>query len=88
MARVTQAQAVQNANEYHALLFFHNALAQLPDPRRRQGIRYSIEAVVVIALMAVVCGAEDAQAMERWGEVHQDWLTTTLDMPLGPHLTM
>lgn len=39
---------------------------------------------MVVALMACVCGADDAQAMERWGMVHEDWLSEFLQMPYGP----
>lgn len=84
MARVTQAQQHQLDAEEEALHFFHRTLRSLPDPRRRQGKRYPLHTVVVIALMATVCGADDAQAMEFWGEVNSAWLEDVLDMPHGP----
>jgi predicted transposase YbfD/YdcC len=84
MARITQAQTLEEINETHALAFFQGVLASLPDPRRRQGKRYPLETVVVIALMAVICGSDDAQAMEYWGETHKEWLSTFLEMPHGP----
>ncbi|MCP4449717.1 MAG: transposase family protein [Myxococcales bacterium] len=31
-------------------------LADLPDPRRPQGVRYPLRSVVVIALMSMLCG--------------------------------
>ena len=83
MGRVTQAQAIQFENEANALEFFKGILSSLPDPRRKQGKRYPFETVVVIALMATICGAEDAQAIENWGEIHQEWLKTILEMPHG-----
>lgn len=84
MVRVTQAQTIQNENEGNAFEFFRSVLSAIPDPRRRQGKRYPFETVVVIALMATICFAEDAQAMESWGEIHRDWLETFLEMPHGP----
>src|SRR5580658_3627329 len=72
--RLSEAQRIQHTNEELALLFFQRALSSLPDPRRRQGIRYPLKTIVVIALMAMICGADDAQAMELWGEEREDWL--------------
>jgi len=84
MARVTQAQKIARENEEQALRFFEQALGALPEPRRRQGIRYPLRTVVVTALMAMVCGCDDAEAMQAWGEAHAEWLAGFLDMPHGP----
>ena len=81
--RATQAQMVERCNKEMALLFFRKTLSDLPDPRRRQGTRYPLKTIVVIALMAMVCGADDAQAMESWGKKRETWLGTILDMPHG-----
>lgn len=84
MHRLTQAQRIQQENEANALAFFEAALQALPDPRRPQGVRYPFTSVVVIALMAMVCGCDDAEAMQLWGEANADWLGTFLDLPHGP----
>ena len=84
MARMTQAQKIERENEEQALSFFREALAALPDARRRQGLRYPLQTVVVTALMAMVCGCDDAEAMQTWGEANTDWLESMLDMPHGP----
>ena len=81
--RITQAQAIQAYNSEVALLFFQKALSALPDPRRRQGIRYPLKTIIVVALMAMVCGADDAEAMESWGNKREDWLRTILELPHG-----
>ena len=83
MARVTEAQRIEQANEEAALVFFREALSSLPDPRRAQGIRYPLTSVVVIALMAMVCGSDDAEAMEVWGEANARWLGGILELPHG-----
>lgn len=83
MARVTQAQAIQNENESYALEYFRSILSPIKDPRRKQGKRYPFVTVVVVALMATICGADDAQAMEDWGAFHEDWLSRVLEMPHG-----
>jgi len=74
MARVTLEKRIELENEEMALAFFRRALSKLPDPRRRQGIRYPFSALVTIALMAMVCGCDDAEAMESWGEANETWL--------------
>jgi hypothetical protein len=58
----------KSVKEKQALEEFEQALRLLPDPRRAQGKRYSLRSVVVIALMAMVCGADDAEAIQRNGE--------------------
>ena len=83
MPRVTEAQRIEQANEEAALVFFREALWLLPDPRRRQGIRYPLRSVVVIGLMAMVCGSDDAEAMDVWGDANADWLGGIVDLPHG-----
>jgi len=84
MARVTQEQRIAQEIEAQSLEFFRSALEALPDPRRPQGVRYPLETVVVIALMAMVCGCDDAEAMQAWGEANAQWLEGLLEMPHGP----
>lgn len=83
MPRITQAQRIEQDNEMQALAFFEQTLATLPDPRRAQGIRYPLKSVVVIALMAMVCSCDDAEAMEVWGEANEKWLEGFLVLPHG-----
>ncbi len=83
MGRRTIAQQIEQANEEAALAFFRKTLASLPDPRRPQGIRYPLSSVVVIALMAMVCGADNAEEMEDWGQANQEWLEGLLALPHG-----
>lgn len=83
MARVTEAQRIEQANEEAALVFFREALSSLTDPRRAQGTRYPLTSVVVIALMAMVCGADNAEDMEDWGDSNARWLDDILELPHG-----
>ena len=77
MARMTQAQRIEQDNELQALAFFEGALDTLPDPRRPQGVRYPLRTVVVSALMAMVCGCDDAESMQVWAEANASWLAST-----------
>jgi len=79
MARQTKT----SIREQEALAAFEKALAALPDPRRKQGVRYPLESVVVIALMATVCGCDDGESMQLWGECNLEWLSRFLVLPHG-----
>ncbi len=46
MARMTKAQKITKENEEQAIAFFEQMLKELPDPRRRQGLRYPLRTVV------------------------------------------
>ena len=76
--RISKAQ-----REREVLDKFSRLLVALPDPRRKQSQRYPFESIVVIALMSMVCGADDASAMEIWGELNEEWLSGFLPLPHG-----
>jgi predicted transposase YbfD/YdcC len=42
-----------------------------------------LETVVMTALLAMVCGGDDAEAMENWGDANASWLENFLEMPHG-----
>lgn len=83
MARQSEAKRIEKENELVALEFFTTLLGRLTDPRRKQGLRYPLVSVLMTALIAMVCGADDAQAMEDWGGSNEDWLGTFLELPHG-----
>jgi len=56
--------------------------ADLTDPRRREGT-YPLINIVTIALCAVICGADDFVAIERFGNTKRDWLARFLDLGEG-----
>lgn len=81
-AKEAKAQgAVSRSNS--ALDAFEGALTLMSDPRRAQGKRYPLRSVVLIALMAMVCGNDDADSMADWGEDHEEWLKSFLELPHG-----
>ena len=83
MARQTESQKLEQQTQEQALESFKSLLEALPDPRRPQGVRYPLLTVVATALMAIVCGCDDAEAMQSWAQSHRDWLQTFLPMPHG-----
>jgi predicted transposase YbfD/YdcC len=56
--------------------------ADLTDPRRRK-VMYPLMNVVVIAVCAVICGADDFVAIAAWARLKKDWLAKFLDLSAG-----
>lgn len=56
--------------------------AELTDPRRRE-VTYPLINVVVIAVCAVICGADDFVAIAEWGRSKRGWLAKALDLSKG-----
>lgn len=56
--------------------------AELTDPRRRE-VTYPLINVVVIAICAVICGADDFVSIARFGRKKRDWLARFLDLSSG-----
>jgi len=83
MARTSKARQMELENELKALESFKLAMATVRDPRRQQGQRYSLDLVVLVALMASVCGADSAEQMAAWGKAHEHWLRGLFAMPHG-----
>ena len=69
MARLTMARIEEH-------------FAHLTDPRRREGV-YPLVNIVVIALCAVISGADDFVAIARWARIKRDWLAKFLDLSAG-----
>ena len=56
--------------------------AELTDPRRREVV-YPLMNVVVIAVCAVICGADDFVAIAEFGKKKREWLARFLDLDSG-----
>jgi len=56
---------------------------RLPDPRVNRTRLHSLSDVLVIALCAVICGADDWASVERFGNAKLDWFQTFLTLSNG-----
>ena len=56
---------------------------ELEDPRSSVNRQHPLTSVVVIALMAVLAGANGPTAIARWAALKQEFLLKTLDLPHG-----
>jgi predicted transposase YbfD/YdcC len=57
--------------------------AKLKDPRRRHRRLHRLQDIIVIALCAVICNAQDWQEIETFGRKRRDWLKRILALPNG-----
>jgi predicted transposase YbfD/YdcC len=57
--------------------------ADLPDPRIDRTKKHTLGDILVIALCAVVCGADSWEEVERFGAAKHDWLKRFLALPNG-----
>jgi predicted transposase YbfD/YdcC len=60
----------------------HDHFAELTDPRRRE-VTYPLINVVMIAICAVICGADDFVAIAKFGRTKRQWLARFLDLRAG-----
>jgi predicted transposase YbfD/YdcC len=56
---------------------------KLKDPRINRRKLHSLEAILVIAVCAVIAGADDFQQVALFGQKREDWLGRFLDLPNG-----
>ena len=68
---------IRSAQEHPAHLFssaVRKHFADLSDPRVSRTRRYTLCDLLLIALCAVVCGADGFVAIQEWGQAKADWL--------------
>jgi predicted transposase YbfD/YdcC len=58
-------------------------LAAVDDPRVERTRKHSLETILVISLMAIICGADGFVAIERFAIAKKRWLSEFLDMSGG-----
>lgn len=57
--------------------------AAVPDPRIDRSQLHPLVSILILALLAVICGADSFVAIELFGKRKQAWLETFLDLPNG-----
>ena len=57
--------------------------AALSDPRIERSKRHSLPDILVIALGAAICGADDFVAIQTWGKAKENWLKARLELKGG-----
>lgn len=62
---------------------FVEMFASLPDPRVHRTRVHSLESILFLCLCAVVCGANDPVAIERFGNARKEFLGNFVDVTAG-----
>jgi predicted transposase YbfD/YdcC len=57
--------------------------AKLSDPRKGTLRYHNFMDIIVIGICAVICGADDYEAMAEFGQAKAEWLSTFLELPNG-----
>jgi predicted transposase YbfD/YdcC len=65
------------------LASFQAHFASIEDPRVERTRRHDLLDIIVIAVCAVICGADDWVDVEAWGNAKLDWLRQYLPLPNG-----
>lgn len=67
----------------------YSYLAQLPDRRRRRGIRYSLATILVVVILAKLCGQDKPFGIADWAHQRRSFLVEALRLKRGrlPHHT-
>ena len=55
----------------------------LEEPRGKKGRRHKLQDIIVIAVCAMICGADGFKGMKIFGESKEDWLKTFLELENG-----
>ena len=60
-----------------------DALIHISDPRGERNQRHPLMSIMVVAVCAVICGADNWVSIEAWGNAKKDWLSSFIDLPHG-----
>jgi predicted transposase YbfD/YdcC len=80
---MSMARVSQTPQDLHADRSIPAFFAKLKDPRRAHRRLHRLQDIIVIALCAVIAGAQDWQEIETFGRKRRDWLKRFLDLPNG-----
>lgn len=57
--------------------------SSLEDPRVERTRRHQLSDIIVIAILSVICDGEGWEDMQDFGDHHEEWLRTFLELPGG-----
>ncbi len=73
----TTSQVINEQDVVHSLAAH---FASLTDHRKPRGLRYQLTPLLVLIVLAKVCGANHPQAIAKWIEYRAAWLTEALGL--------
>ena len=57
--------------------------SRVPDPRVARTRKHPLTSVLVLSLLAIICGADSFVAIEMYGQCQMEFLKSFLDLPNG-----
>lgn len=72
---------MSSSNE--ALQYLNQYFSSLPDPRDVRGLRHPFISLLTIAILGVICGADEWTEIEEYGKSKEDFLRQFVDLPYG-----
>ena len=61
----------------------YDYFAKLTDPRLNRNKKHNLADIIVLSILAVICGAESWDSIEEFGKVRIDFLKKILHLPNG-----
>ena len=80
MSQAKQKRAPTEEMQPAAIMAYFSAV---PDPRIERSRLHPLPSILVLSLLAVICGADSFVAIEQFGKGKEGWLRTFLDLPNG-----
>lgn len=81
MSQTGQSESAKSSQIWQTSIEQH--FGDMPDPRTGRAILDRLIDNFTIALLAVICGADDWEAVAEFGEKRAGWLQTFLTLPNG-----
>lgn len=69
--------------QHEALELIETHFGSIPDFRDARGKRYPLLEIIVIAILAIICGADEFTEMEEFGKAKESFLKTFLNLRNG-----
>lgn len=66
-----------------AIASFDTHFGKLQDPRKPQGVLHKFRDIMIISILAVICGADEFTEMEEFGKSKESFLKDFLDLQHG-----
>lgn len=66
-----------------ALGSFDKHFGKIKDSRDKRGLRHHLRDILVITILAVICGADEFTEIEEYGNSKKEFLATFLELPNG-----
>ena len=79
----TSPQSEKAMSVIPAQMDWLEAFCEVSDPRREQGTYHELRSLIGIAILAVLCGADDWEEIHDYGQEKETWLSQFLALPCG-----